>query len=303
MCDVLVALAPVTAAGVTLFAKNSDRPPEERQLLEWSPSRDDPAPVRVTHIEVEPLGRATVPCVVSRPAWGWGAEHGVNESGVAIGNATVYTTLDPRGADPGLTGMDIVRLALERSRCAADAVEVIASLIARYGQGGSGHDPAIVPQGRPYWNAFLVADPTTAFVIDTSGPEWASQEVVDVRAISNRTTIPEFDAAHRHPRQPVDRLVDPRWHASQRMLDRRPVTLEAMEAHLRSHDSCGEPGWSVCMHVDAVECTTASMIAELRDDGRSTLHVVSGHPCEHEYTTLSFADAARELPATPSASG
>ncbi len=303
MCDVLVALAPVTTGGVTLFAKNSDRPPTEGQLVEWSPARADPGPVRVTHIEVEPFGRATLPCVIARPAWGWGAEHGVNSAGVAIGNSTIYTTLDPRGAPPGLTGMDIVRLALERADSAAVAVDVIASLIARHGQGGSGHDPAIVPKGRPYWNAFVVADPATAFVIDTSGREWAMEEVVDVRAISNRTTIPAFDAAHRHPRQPVDRLVDPRWHASQRVLDHRPVTLDAIRAHLRSHDSCGEPGWSVCMHVDDVECTTASMIAELRGGGRSTMHVVSGHPCEHEYTTLSFTDAESTLPPTPSVSG
>ena len=36
MCDTLVALAPATAHGVTLFAKNSDRPPDEVQHLLWS---------------------------------------------------------------------------------------------------------------------------------------------------------------------------------------------------------------------------------------------------------------------------
>lgn len=292
MCDVLVALAPVTSDGVTLFAKNSDRPPAERQIVEWSPSRTDQGPLRATHIEVEPAASATLAGVLSRPVWGWGAEHGVNEAGVAVGNTTVYTTLDPRGAPVGLTGMDIVRLALERAATATAAVGTITDLIARYGQGGSGHDPALVPNGRPYWNAFLVADPSTAFVVDTSGTEWAVEPVVDVRAISNRTTIPAFDAAHRHPRQPVDRLVDPRWHASQRALAQRPVEVASLQAHLRSHDSCGEPGWSVCMHVDGVEHTTSSMTAELRPDGASTLWVCTGNPCEHEYVQFDFADAA-----------
>lgn len=292
MCDVLVALAPVAAGGATLFAKNSDRPPAERQAIEWSPSRSDHRALRTTHLEIQPHHGSTHACVLSRPVWGWGAEHGVNEAGVAAGNTTVYTTLDPRGAAVGLTGMDIVRLALERAGTAAAAVEVITGLVERYGQGGSGHDPALVPAGRPYWNAFLVADPSTAFVIDTSGVEWEVEQVVDVRAISNRTTIRAFDAVHRHPHQPVDRLVDPRWRASQRVLAARPVAVGGLQAHLRSHDSCGDAGWSVCMHVEGVEHTTSSMIAELRPAGDSTLWACTGNPCEREYRRFQFADAA-----------
>ncbi|MFM2077509.1 MAG: secernin-3, partial [Actinomycetota bacterium] len=188
-----------------------------------------------------------------------------------------------------------VRLALERAETARIAVDVIVDLIARYGQGGSGHDLALVPNGRPYWNAFLVADPQTAFVIDTSGSEWAVEEVCDVRAVSNRTSVAPFDAAHRHPRQPVERLVDPRWQASQRMLAAQPVTVDALQAHLRSHVSCGEPGWSVCMHAGDVEATTASMIAALRPGGRSTIWALAGRPCEHPYAEFPFADAARAL--------
>lgn len=296
MCDVLVALPGATAAGATLFAKNSDRPPAERQVVEWSPARRDLGPLRVTHVEIDAHPTDTLACVLSRPAWGWGAEHGVNEAGVAVGNTTVYTTLDPRGAADGLTGMDLVRLALERASTAAAAVDLIVDLVGSVGQGGSGHDPSLVPGGRPYWNAFLVADPTTAFVIDTSGRSSAVEQVADVRAISNRTTIPAFDAVHRHPRQPVDRLVDPRWHASQRTLAARPVTVEGLAAHLRSHDSCGDPGWSVCMHVDGVEATTASMIAELLSAGGSVVHALVGHPCRQEYLGFPFADAPAHLP-------
>jgi hypothetical protein len=217
--------------------------------------------------------------VLSRPAWCWGAEHGVNEAGVAIGNTTVYTTLDPRGPGlggpglegSGLNGMDLVRLALERADSAAGAVEVILRFIDTVGQGGSGHDPVAVPGGRPYWNSFLVADPSHAFVIDTSGRETSVQRVDDVRAISNRTSIPGFDEQHRHPRQPVERLVDPRWHASNAVLASRPVTVASLQQHLRSHDTCAEPGWSVCMHADGVQCTTASMVCELSPDGMSVV--------------------------------
>ena len=204
----------------------------------------------------------------------------------------MYTTLDPRAAADGLTGMDLVRLALERATGAADAVDIITTLLERHGQGGSGHDPALVPGGRSYWNSFLVASAGTAFVIDTSGIEWAVEEVVEARAISNRTSIPVFDAAHRHPRQPVERLVDPRWHASQHLLANRPVTVAAMQAHLRSHDSSAEPGWSVCMHVEGVEATTSSMIVALRPDAAPLVWALTGSPCSRDYRAFAFDDAA-----------
>ncbi len=299
MCDCLVALAGATEEGVTLFAKNSDRPPGEVQVMEWIPPRRDAGTLECTHVSVAPHPTATLGCVLSRPTWGWGAEHGVNEAGVAVGNTSVFTTLDPRTWPPALTGMDLVRLALERATSASAAVEVITGLIDTVGQGGSGHDPVLVPGGKPYWNAFLVADPSCAFVIDTSGPRWAVEEVgaQGTRAISNRTSILTFDAEHRHPRQPVERLVDPRWHASQHALSARPVTVAGLAAHLRSHDSCGDTGWSVCMHVDGVEATTASMIAALRPDGGSEVWWLVGNPCEHEYRPLRFADAPGLLPA------
>src|SRR3954468_13374604 len=167
MCDCLVALPPATQAGHTLFAKNSDRPPTEEQNVEQFNSRRDEGVTGTTYIEVEAHRGSTIPFVGSRPTWMYGVEHGVNAAGVAAGNATIYTKLDPRGFPDALTGMDIVRLVLERSSTASAAVELVGMLLERYGQGGSGHDGV----DRPYWNSFLVADPRDAFVIETSGSE------------------------------------------------------------------------------------------------------------------------------------
>jgi hypothetical protein len=291
MCDCLVAL-PSATTGSTLFAKNSDRPPAEVQVIERLPSRLDTAEVRLTHISVAASPKPTIECVISRPTWCWGAEHGVNAAGVAIGNEAIYTTLDPRLFPPALIGMDLVRLGLERAASAAATVAVMIDLLDRYGQGGAGHAPD--DGGKAYWSSFLVADPVEAFVIETSGREFAVEQVSEVRAISNRTTIPAFDAVHRHPRQPVARLVDPRWHASQQVLAQRPVTAEALAAHLRSHDSSAEPGWSVCMHAcnaagDLVEATTASMIAELPVDTPPRVLMLTGWPCEQGYAEFDFA--------------
>ena len=275
VCDCLVALAPAGAER-TLFAKNSDRPPDEAQRIEWvAPRRDSGGGLRVTHISVEPSAADTIGVLVSRPWWIWGVEHGVNEAGVAIGNETIYTTLDPRDAPPALTGMDLVRLGLERGSSAAGAVEVMVGLLERYGQGGSGH----YGSDRAYWSSFLVADPSDAWVLETSGREWATEQVSSVRAISNRTTIPAFDAAHRHPRQPVATLVDPRLRASEAVLASPPVTVEGLKAHLRSHAG-GDDGWTVCMHA-GVEATTASMVVDF-----PVAHLLLGSPCSSVYVPL-----------------
>ena len=276
MCDLLCALPPATG-GPTLFAKNSDRPFGERQVLEFLSPRLDTSAVRATHVALAPHPTPTLGVLGSRPAWGWGLEHGVNLAGVAAGNATIYTTLDPRDAPDALTGMDLVRLALERGRTAEEGVAVIEQLLREVGQGGSGHEG----DRRPYWSSFLVADRTAAFVVETSGNECAVEEVDRVRAISNRTTIPVFDAAHRHPGQPVERLVDPRWHASQRVLEQEPVTVDRLEAHLASHVG-GEGGWTICMHVDEpehTETTNAALVAELPAEGPPIAHITTGQPC------------------------
>ncbi|MEP7045097.1 MAG: C69 family dipeptidase [Ilumatobacteraceae bacterium] len=285
MCDCLVALPPATGRPFTLFAKNSDRPPDEQQRVEWNAPRRDREPVRVTHIEVGPSSCDTIGCLISRPDWCWGAEHGINEAGVAIGNEAIYTRLDPRTASPRLIGMDFVRLGLERAESAGEAVEVITGLLEYYGQGGSGHDPHGSTGPKAYWSSFLVADPTEAWVVETSGTAWAAEQVGEARAISNRTTIPAFDAAHRHPEQPVERFVDPRLDASKAVLADRQVTYGSIAAHLRSHE-CVEAGWSVCMHVDGVEVTTGSMIAELHADGAHRAWMSSGSPCTNEYVEL-----------------
>jgi len=280
VCDSLVALPRAAAEGRTIFAKNSDRPPDEPQRVEWLPPRREDTPVRATHITVAPFGGDTVGALVSRPWWLWGVEHGVNEAGVAIGNETIYTRLDPRGMAPALVGMDLVRLGLQRAATAHAALEVMTGLLERYGQGGSGH----VNTDRPYWSSFLIADPSEAWVLETSGRAWAAEWVGETRAISNRTTIPAFDAEHRHPKQPVATLVDPRLEASRAVLAVEPVELDAVKRHLRSH--IGNDGWTVCMHVKDVEATTASMVAELPSGPRPRAHLLLGSPCTSVFVPL-----------------
>ena len=106
---------------------------------------------------------------------------------------------------PDVSVVDLVA-ELERAATASAGADLIAELLITIGQGGSGH----AGERRPYWSSFLIADPSSAFVVETSGNDVAVEAVTSTRATSNRTTIPAFDAAHRHPRQPVATLVDPK---------------------------------------------------------------------------------------------
>ena len=116
MCDTLVSL---TEDGV-LFAKNSDRDPNEAQVLRWYPAAaPEAARLRCTWSEIDQAPR-THAVLLSQPWWMWGAEMGANEHGVVIGNEAVFTRdlLKDRRRPDALLGMDLLRLGLELAQTA-----------------------------------------------------------------------------------------------------------------------------------------------------------------------------------------
>ena len=185
MCDTFVALGNSTTDGSVLFAKNSDREPNEAHELSIVPHAIHPAGsnVQCTYIEI-PQVEETFAALLAKPFWIWGAEMGSNEHGVVIGNEAVFTKV-PYEKGPGLTGMDFLRLALERGASARAALDVITSLLETYGQGGNcGFAHTLY-----YHNSFIIADPREAWVLETAGRHWAAEQVRDVRSISNVITI------------------------------------------------------------------------------------------------------------------
>lgn len=322
-CDTLVVLAPDTADGHTILAKNSDRPPTEAQPLYQAPRATWPAgaAVRCQYLEV-PQARETFAVLGSRPWWLWGFEHGVNEHRVAIGNEALHTR-EPV-ADTGLLGMDLVRLGLERGRTEADAMRVITTLLERHGQGGNAYHGA----ARRYDNSFIVADPSEAWAIETCGRHWAARRVRGRAAISNLATIGadwdeaadgfadhatrrgwwdagrgrlDFRAAIENPERRY--RAEARYDASCRFLaDERAPTPASMMRHLRDHydgSTMHRPGrkdddpraWSVCMHADpGLAATTASMVAELPADPAvpMTVWCSMATPCTSVFLPIAF---------------
>jgi hypothetical protein len=82
-------------------------------------------------------------------------------------------------------------------------------------------------------------------------------------------------------------LVDPRLNASRDVLECRPVTTELLKSHLVSHCQSNE-GWNVCMHVEGIEKTTASIIAELSIQDGPRVWVTQESPCQSQYELLTF---------------
>ena len=192
MCDTLVATPEATADGVTVLGKNSDRDPNEAHHLLYLPAADHPAGsrTRCTYITIPQVAH-THAVLLAKPFWIWGAEMGANEHGLAIGNEAVFTKV-PYQKEGALIGMDLLRLALERAANAAEAVTVITGLLAAHGQGGN----CGLQHKAFYHNSFLIADPTTAWVLETAGPHWAARQLRGVYTISNGLTLGnEWDLA------------------------------------------------------------------------------------------------------------
>jgi secernin len=198
-CDTWIALTDATEDGFTIFGKNSDRPLFDCQPLMFYPRKTWPAGSELN------LGRLTVPQVEetyaimgSSPYWCWGYEEGINEYSVVIGNEGIWTKVFTEEIDAyiegkeqkyGPTGMDLVRLGLERGKTAYEALKVIAEFTEKYGQFGSG-TPTISVIAGGYHNSYIITDPNEAWVLETAGNHWVAKRFsTGITSISNTLSI------------------------------------------------------------------------------------------------------------------
>jgi secernin len=313
MCDTMVALGNSTEDGSVLFAKNSDRQPNEPHIMiriprkRYSPESD--TFLQATYIKI-PQVKETYEVVLLKPSWIWGCEMGWNEFGLNIGNEAVFTKEE--AGKPALTGMDMARLALERCRTSAEAVDLITGLLAAYGQGGNcGYEKPFT-----YHNSFLIADRETAWVLETAGQYWGAKQGRDIYCISNCLSIEnDFDKCHPDA---VKHAVEKGWCKSGKdfsfakcygnklftafsgSMDRRgaceaalhkakgKITAELLKSTLRTHHRELDGKLfkkkslrSVCMHAGGMigDQTTGSYVASL--SGRLCTYWVTGAslPC------------------------
>ena len=194
MCDTFVVMPSFTKDGSVIFGKNSDRDCNEPQVILRQPRKtydlSTKPMIDATYIQV-PQIEETYEVVLSKPDWMWGCEMAFNEFGVVIGNEAVFTKEE--AGPPALTGMDMVRIAAERSKNADEALDCIIALLDIYGQGGNcGYQSPL-----EYHNGFLIADPKKAWILETAGEFWAAKEVKDYGVISNGLSIEsDYDRCH-----------------------------------------------------------------------------------------------------------
>lgn len=317
MCDTLV----LREQGRTWLAKNSDREAAEPQrLVRLAAVRGDSArQVRTTYIDVaQQADRHAV--ILSQPSWLWGAEMGVNEHGLAIGNEAVFTRLTARKGE-ALLGMDLLRLGLERAQGAREGIAVITKLLERYGQAGAG---GYRDKHFRYDSSFLLADPNEAWVLETAGTLWAAKKV-ERWAISNALSLGhEFDLSSAdlpgqarrlgcwngqgdfHFARAFDTRLLPwiggahrRQAINQAFLASCPAVagwaelVSALRSHGRHQDDFEHhDNRQVCMHAGRFwrpSQTTASLIARLEADNVRMAATATSAPCMSLFQPLAFA--------------
>lgn len=307
MCDIVYAAPRPVPRSSAFLGKNSDRQRNEAQAVELRPAATYGAGdmVSCTYLTI-PQAAHTHATLLCRPYWMWGAEMGANALGLVIGNEGLFArTPAPRVA--ALTGMDLLRLALERARTAAQACDVIADLLTLYGQGGNcGH-----LEEAYYHNSFLIADPRDAFVLETVGRDWMIKRVTEDRALSNAYTIDRPDACSAGIGDQIsgaasaaDALADPaishigsalgRRQRGETMLRSRDgaPSVRDIFTMLRDHDPDGQDDFtwadagtakkSLCIHAgdrSRIGQTTGSLVSEMGLD--RAVHWVTGTsaPC------------------------
>jgi len=284
MCDTVVASPRTTQRAVMLFGKNSDRQRNEAQTVEVCEEAEfsSGAFVECTYLTL-PQVRRTFRTLLCRPFWAWGAEMGANEHGVVIGNEGVHARSAPT-QEEGLPGMDLVRLGLERSATAEEAVSVITALLERYGQGGNcGHlEPSY------YNNSFLVADRNSAFVLETVDREWLLERVDGVRSISNVYSIES--SPERMSRGLIQMILSRGWTA-----DENPNFAQVIADPHREHigHACARRSRSGALLSSMQgQLTATGMMKILRDHGEDSQPLDGDAESSHAITLCMHAGSA-----------
>lgn len=289
MCDTLGVIGKKS-----YFAKNSDRGPNESQVIEYIKGyKTKDKKKKLTYIEVDEVEEVKS-ILISRPTWMWGAEMGVNECGVCIGNEALFTTRNSK--HKSLTGMDLLRLALERSSSAREAVDIIINLLDKYNQGGNcGYDHNFF-----YDNSFLIMDYKELYILETSGKNYNLKKE-DKANISNK--LSSYKNIDSKGKIKENKIITYFSKSSKReeivkgRLDEINGVLDIFSI-LRTHSTWDKKIYrlgstsSPCMHAGNYigDHTTSSLVVELSEDDMKIYFTGTSTPCMSLFKPYKFGD-------------
>jgi dipeptidase len=300
--------------------------------MTWSHGMSNSQTLQCTYISI-PQVEKTFEVFLSRPFQMWGAEMGINEFGLVIGNEAVFTNVKISKNNDGLTGMDMLRLALERCRTAPEAVKTITSLLLKYGQDACG---GYKNKDFFYHNSFIIADPNEAYILETAGKSWAVKKVKGFDSISNGLSIhADYKYLHLEKEKrnfPFSLIPKPkpfsfsghfsdflytkigrasiRQQCSSNLISasKGNMTVELAIQILQTHN-LPDPEFqpkkattaSLCMHATGLtnpSQTTGSMVAEVRGNGPSTVWLTgTSMPCLSVFIPFFFGtDILKDFP-------
>ncbi|MDD3862881.1 MAG: peptidase U34 [Clostridia bacterium] len=286
--------------GFSIFLKNSDRAANEPNLCVFFPAEKARGEVECTYIKI-PDKKKHYAALLVKPSWTWGAEMGVNEFGVCVGNEAVFTKTKTKKIQ-SLIGMDFVRLALERSKTARIAVDEIISLLKEFGQGGNcGFDHEFY-----YDNSYLISDKNEAYILETAGRDYAVKKAENCANISNRLSLDENVSDSSIKAHFTRRFFEPIFTFFSGSKNRMKIGSEKLKEiekydlsnyfnilrqHATNQKKCIHKGSvrSICMHAGFLgDHTTGSMLASMKDDFITVWITGSSTPCLSIFKPLYF---------------
>ncbi|CAF1407424.1 unnamed protein product [Adineta steineri] len=206
-CDTMVVMSDITDDGSIIFGKNSDRQTNEPLSTRYIPSSINSlnSKVKATHIEIHQVEK-TYSCILFSPTNIFGAEMGFNCHGLVVGNEALFTKIP--SYNDGLTGMDLVRLVLERCSTSREGKNEIISLINKYGQGGNcGFTSKFY-----YHSSFLLVDSHEGWIIETVGKEYAAKRITKgIHTISNIISFGNLDTFDEYSENLIQQAISKGW--------------------------------------------------------------------------------------------
>ena len=300
MCDIIF----VKGEKTKIVGKNSDRPYLESQEFIFLTIKDNNCE-RTTYIKV-PKYKKKFQVILAKPFWMWGGEMGINECGLVICNVALFSKRKFKKENSGLLGMDMIRIALEASENAEEALNKIVELVEAYEQ-----DANSSYKGKfLYDNAFLISDKTTAFYIETVDRSWVFKKIDKTESFSNTFSIEnEYDKIKKTETWEKEKInfkksyEDFLFSLVAGGIIRKKRTAELLELKSQNKkeltakdiaeilkDHKGFLTFSVCMHYKPFLCpseTANSFIVEFRSE--PVIWITGGpHPCMSIYKPFSF---------------